>query len=66
MGEIRERIAAIEFEAMFAEELANLRCELRDLMMIAQESPRGLKARCDTVRKQFAEYEQVKRQLQSK
>jgi RNA polymerase primary sigma factor len=65
MGEIRERIAAIEFEAMFAEELANLRCELRDLMMIAQESPRGLKARCDTVRKQFAEYEQVKRQLSS-
>jgi len=58
-------LSAIGDETAFQEERANLRRELRDLMMMAQESPRGLKVRCKNVRGQFAEYERVKRQLSS-
>ncbi len=65
MTEIRRRLDTLEADTIFDDERANLRRELRDLMMLAQESPRGLRTRCDTVRKQFAEYELVKRQLSS-
>ena len=65
MQEVRQRLAAIKNGPIFNDERANLRRELRDLMMLAQESPRGLKKRGDSVGKQFAEYEQVKRQLSS-
>ena len=65
MHEIRQRLSAIRRDALAKDERANLRRELRDLMMLAQESPRGLKKRCETVRRQFCEYEHVKRQLSS-
>jgi RNA polymerase primary sigma factor len=65
MHEIRARLAVISNHPQSKDERANLRRELRDLMMIAQESPRGLKKRAETVRRQFAEYEHVKRQLSS-
>jgi RNA polymerase primary sigma factor len=65
MHAIRTRLKAGRRQPLSKDERANLRRELRDLMMIAQESPRGLKKRCETVRHQFAEYEQVKRQLSS-
>jgi len=42
---------------------ANLRRELRDLMILAQESPKSLRKRCETMRRQYQDYEQVKRQL---
>ncbi len=42
---------------------ANLRRELRDLMILAQESPKSLRRRCETMRRQYQDYEQVKRQL---
>jgi len=63
--EIRQRLDQIKGDAICREERANLRRELRDLLMLTQESPRGLRRRCDTVRKQYSEYEAVKRQLSS-
>jgi RNA polymerase primary sigma factor len=42
---------------------ANLRRELRDLMVLAQESPKSLRRRCEIMRRQYQDYEQVKRQL---
>jgi RNA polymerase primary sigma factor len=44
---------------------ANLRRELRDLMLTAQESPESLRNRCQTCQREFQLYEEVKRQLSS-
>ena len=65
MEEVRSRLDRIGNDAVFQEERINLRRELRDLMVMTQESPRGLRQRCETVRRQFCEYEHVKRQLSS-
>ena len=65
MEMIRDRLAKIGDDAAFRDERANLRRELHKLMMTTQESPRGLKRRCVTVRRQHTEYEAVKRQLSS-
>jgi RNA polymerase primary sigma factor len=62
---IRQRLQTIENDPFSRDERATLRREFRDLMLMTQESPRGLQQRCETVRKQYAEYEQVKRQLSS-
>ena len=47
------------------EERLNLRRELHDLMILTQESPASLALRCETIRKQFIDYDNVKRQLSS-
>ena len=47
------------------EQLAACRKELRDLMVLAQESPRSLRIRRETMMTQFQDFEQVKRQLSS-
>ncbi len=65
MAILRKRLDEIRNEPGRIDECANLRRELRDLMMLTQESPRSLRDRCEVVRGQFAEYEQVKRQLSS-
>ena len=65
MRDIRGRLAAVGRDPRAKDERANLLRELRDLMMLTQESPRGLQRRCDAVRRQFSEYENVKRQLSS-
>ncbi|MEO8494949.1 MAG: RNA polymerase sigma factor RpoD [Planctomycetota bacterium] len=65
MEYVRGRIAQIGDDATFAAERSRLRRELHDLMMKTQDSPRGLKHRCVTVRRQHTEYEAVKRQLSS-
>jgi RNA polymerase primary sigma factor len=36
---------------------------MRDLMTLAQETPRSLELRCEKLRRQYQDYEQVKRQL---
>ncbi len=41
----------------------NLRRELHDLMILTQETPNSLRLRCETMRRQYQDYEQVKRQL---
>jgi RNA polymerase primary sigma factor len=65
MEQVRNRLEMIGDDPTFHGERAILRRELRDLMMKTQESPRGLKRRCITVRRQYTEYEAVKRQLSS-
>jgi RNA polymerase primary sigma factor len=65
MDEIRGRLAVIRSNPLFRAERTNLRRELRDLMLLTLESPRSLRKRCETFRKQFYEYEAVKRQLSS-
>ena len=40
-----------------------LRRELRELMILTQESPRGLRERCARMRAQYHDYEEAKRQL---
>jgi len=65
MDEIRQRLKQIGSDSRYKDERANLRHELRDLMQLTQESPRSLRRRVETIRRQFDEYEQVKRQLSS-
>jgi RNA polymerase primary sigma factor len=65
MEQIRERLDAIGDDPRDSDERADLRHELRDLMQLTQESPPSLRKRVDTIRKQFNEYEAVKRQLSS-
>lgn len=63
--QIRSRLDVIRFETTAVEERSQLRKELRDLMVLTQESPHSLAKRCAAVRKQYQEYEHVKRQLSS-
>lgn len=65
MDWVRSRLDSIKHDPRFREETTNLRRELRDLLLITQESPKSLRVRCQTFRKQFIEYEAVKRQLSS-
>jgi len=65
MEDIRGRMKVIGDDPRYKDERANLRHELRDLMQLTQESPRSLRKRVDTIRKQYAEYEAVKRELSS-
>jgi len=65
MEEIRARLNLIRDMPAAKDERANLRKELRDLMLLTLESPRSLRTRCDKFRKQFDQYEGVKRQLSS-
>ena len=67
MREIHDRIQELKrarsHEA--AEERYNLRRELHDLMVLTQESPTSMARRCETIQKQFLDYDNVKRQLSS-
>ncbi|MEX2173115.1 MAG: sigma-70 family RNA polymerase sigma factor [Pirellulaceae bacterium] len=65
MDELRLRLEKIAGEPARRDERADLRRELRDLMILTAESPPSLRARCQTFRKQFNEYEAAKRQLSS-
>ena len=65
MEEIRTRLATIQHDPAARDERADLRRELRDLMLMTLESPRSLRQRCTLCRRQFVEYEAAKRQLSS-
>ena len=67
MKEIRGRIKDLKRarSKKAAEERFNLRRELHDLMVLTQESPVSMERRCETIRKQFLDYDNVKRQLSS-
>ncbi|HTU24808.1 MAG TPA: sigma-70 family RNA polymerase sigma factor [Pirellulales bacterium] len=65
MDTIRQRLASLEFRPAAKDERANLRRELRDLMLITLESPRSLRKRVEMIERQFHDYETVKRQLSS-
>jgi len=65
MDFLRNRLATLKDDSMAKDERANLRKELRDLMLIALESPSSLRSRCATIERQYHDYELVKRQLSS-
>lgn len=65
MEEVRARLAEIGDDPLKAEEEDDLRFELRSLMLLTQESPKSLRKRVETMKRQFKEYEDVKRQLSS-
>ena len=69
MSEVRRRIHELQSDGPLmthqSAELSRLKRELHQLMMITQESPRGLKERTETCFKQHREYEAAKRELSS-
>jgi RNA polymerase primary sigma factor len=67
MDEVQRRLRQIRRQPRSCsdEERAELRRELRDLMLMTLESPKGLRQRCQAVRKHFVEYELAKRELSS-
>lgn len=65
MEEIKRRLDMIRDVSAAKDERANLRKELRDLMLLTLESPKSLRQRCEKFRRQFEQYEAVKRQLSS-
>jgi len=65
MEGIREQLRMMLDNPATAGKRAALKRELRDLMILTQESPRSLHIRCQTMRRQHQEYEEVKRQLSS-
>jgi RNA polymerase primary sigma factor len=60
---IRERLAELGNDAMSRDEAADLRQELRELMLVTQESPTSLHNRMTKVRRHFDQYEATKREL---
>jgi RNA polymerase primary sigma factor len=63
MDQIRARLRSMIDNPATRDKRANLRRELRDLMVQTQETPRSLRKRCEGMRRQYQDYEQVKRQL---
>ncbi len=63
MEHIRTQLRRLIDTPATADKRANLRKELRDLMTLTQETPKSLKKRCETMRRQYHDYELVKRQL---
>ncbi len=63
MDQIRQQLSHLIDTPATRDKRANLRRELRDLMTMTQETPRGLRKRCEIMRRQYQDYEHVKRQL---
>jgi RNA polymerase primary sigma factor len=63
MDSLQHRIKALEGNTAAKDQRANLRKELRDLMLLCQETPAGLRNRCERMRRQYRDYEQAKREL---
>lgn len=65
MNFIRSRLAELGTDAVSRDEAADLRHELRELMLVTQESPASLHNRMAKARRHFEDYESTKRQLSS-
>jgi len=63
MEQIRDRQRQLIPTAANRDKIANLRKEFRDLILMTQETPTSLRNRCELMRRQYQDYEQVKRQL---
>lgn len=63
MNFIRERLETLGRDAISRDEAADLRQELRELMLVTQESPKSLDNRMKRTRKFFDQYELTKREL---
>ncbi len=62
---IRQRLNELGHDAVSRDEAGDLRQELRELMLVTQESPTSLHNRMVKARKYFEVYEATKRQLSS-
>ena len=65
MDMLRAKLARMDAESYHPEDRANVRKELRDLMLLTLESPRSLRNRLELMERQYSDYEHVKRQLSS-
>ncbi|QDT58860.1 RNA polymerase sigma factor SigA [Stieleria bergensis] len=65
MNSIRARLGSLGHDAIGRDEAADLRSELRELMMLTQETPESLHRRVTEARKHFELFEETKRQLSS-
>lgn len=65
MSLIREQLANTEANGLSEVERKKLRSELARLVLLCQESPRGLEKRVSDCEKYFEEFENAKRQLSS-
>jgi RNA polymerase primary sigma factor len=65
MDYLQSRIAQLKQTGSNTLELNRNIAELRHLVLTTQESPRSLRNRCEEFRRNFKEYEAVKRQLSS-
>jgi RNA polymerase primary sigma factor len=63
MEKLQSRLAALEGNTACKDDRANLRKELRDLMLLTLESPASLRRRLEVIRRQLTDYEQAKRDL---
>jgi len=63
MEQIRSQLRCVIDTPATKDKRANLRRELRDLMVLTQETPESLQKRCRVMQRQYEDYEQVKRQL---
>lgn len=65
MDQIRGHLELLSDDPCDNQERDKLRHELLELMELTQESPRSLRTRIESVKRQFDEYESVKRELSS-
>lgn len=65
MNFIRARLAELGTDSISRDEAADLRQELRELMMLTQETPESLHKRVVKAREHFERFEATKRQLSS-
>ena len=63
MDQIRGQLRALPETPENRDRRANLRRELRDLMIDTQETPKSLRNRGELMRRQYQDYESVKREL---
>jgi RNA polymerase primary sigma factor len=63
MDDIRSRLRMMVDNPLTRDKRANFRRELRDLMVMTQETPKSLRHRIEIMRRQYQDYEQAKRQL---
>jgi RNA polymerase primary sigma factor len=63
MVEIEAEMEKLKGNAAAKEDRANLKKELRDLMLMTLEEPEFLRKRVETMNQRFQEYEQAKREL---
>src|SRR5690606_22105608 len=62
---VREQLADLKETGAPDEKIASVRAELRQLLMQAGESPSSLRQRWQSLRRQYRDFENVKRELSS-
>jgi RNA polymerase primary sigma factor len=65
MDFIKSRLETLGSDAVSQDERADLKQELRELVMLTQESPASLRLRCQRFKRYFDAHESVKRKLSS-